>query len=153
MKNQNDNQFEKEEDFDFFKKSKSTTTQKNLEQNQFKKPIEPNTQKPKLFDKFAAKKMVFICVAIVLPISVGMILNSHNTKAPVVVTHPALIKQSPVPIVIEATPGKNPEDPPNIDYSKVSKEDGERIKQALQQFHDITKQLKDTSKDINEQKK
>lgn len=149
MENQNSTELEKDEDFDFFKKSKNS---KSKDVNKDKDLIKDENHLGINFlinsKKYVKKNryiVMFAIFAVSVPVAVGLFSLEHTNKQlpnhfpnPIV----APISQS-TPIVVEAKPGEKLEEPFKVDYSKVSKEDAQRIKQALQGFQDIQKQLKE----------
>lgn len=157
MSSQNSNEFEKDDGLDFFKTSKKnapnqgkqTTPYPEIPTGKIKHDFSDALNKSVPFVKSKTKKIIIIASAIIVPIFIGSMLQHPPVSSPGV----DKIKSNPSAILVP----KNAEvagskDALNIDYSKVSKEDAENIKQILQVGKDIQQQLLESARASNPQK-
>lgn len=154
MKNQNANQFEKdEEDFDFFNKFKKPTSQSQSQQQATNFKDKLDAIKKNHFEfldgaveyfKINKKKILIVSFAILFPIFVG--LNSvYESKVEVKNVVQVSIQKESVKMADKPIVTKNPEQTLNVDYSNVTKEQEQQVQQILQGFQDFTKQLKESN--------
>lgn len=131
----------KDDDFDFFKKPKNTPVQSELTKAVLEK------EDGRLAAKSKQQKIILF-LGIFVPMVLFIVLSEMNKPQPVhLVPKEEVMQQVPTePALVEAPTTNNKEESFNVDYSKLSKEDAENVKQALDQFKDIQKTLIETSK-------
>lgn len=149
MSNQPQLESKKDEDFDFFKKPKISHEQ--IVETEISSQISNNKQSTHKNEKnFIYGFGVFI-MALVIG---SVMLSEKNNDKPVYVTPNGgwVVSQPPAPnpvLIQEESNFTTPKDTiNNIDYSNLTKEDAERVKQALEQVKDLQKTLIETNKPV-----
>jgi hypothetical protein len=150
MNTQNQLESAKDDDFDFFKKPKISSSQSVDTES----PLQISNSKQRTHKNEIKFKLIYFVFAFI--ISAGIILFDGEPKnnKPVyvtpnggwVVSQPLVL--NPVHIQEESNFTTSKDTINNIDYSKLSKEDAARVKQALEQFKDVQKTLIETSKPV-----
>ncbi len=144
MNTQHERELEKntDDEFDFFKQNKSSALPKNnvvLDKNMSQQIKEKFEAQLKLNKRIALAGIfipMFLCIA----------FSEMQNKPTYIVKEENKVVKVVKPIEVVAQQTNNKDQPFNVDYSKLSKEDGERVKYALDQFSDIQKTLIETSK-------
>jgi hypothetical protein len=144
MNGQNEREFQKNEDddFDFFKKPKNVNLQKNENVNAIqleKMASSNNTNEKKLYKSFLSKsqtKSIIFSLSVIV-FFIGLItINLNKSKQVYIVPNNKVVNQ-----IVEEKPINDLKEPFNVDYSKLNKDDAERVKKVLNQFKDIQKTL------------
>jgi hypothetical protein len=152
MNGQNEREIQKNEDddFDFFKKPKNLNLQKNENKVQLEKTnpssnvIHENVSHNSSFLDLHGKSIFFFLGTISFFILiVSMMLKKDMNNVQHVYVIPKNEKTINPPI--ETKPINNSQEPFNVDYSKLNKNDAERVKKVVDQFKDIQKNLIETN--------